>query len=128
MIANLTQHPASADQLAAGVIDLQGDALVRLKEALTFHECPSAEEVSERARFIAHLVSGDSIVAKGLKAEKAMIGGALWLMAPLVAALREHGIEPVFAFSVHVTEEIVQEDGSTRKVAMFRHTGFVPAV
>ena len=58
----------------------------------------------------------------------AMIGGALWLMAPLAAALREQGIEAVFAFSVRETEEQKQADGSVRKVAVFRHAGFVPAV
>ena len=41
---------------------------------------------------------------------------------------REHGIQPVFAFSVRETEEQKQADGSVRKVAVFRHAGFVPAV
>lgn len=57
-----------------------------------------------------------------------MIGGALWLMAPLAAELRDRGIEPVFAFAVRDTEEQIQPDGSVRKVAVFRHTGFVQAI
>lgn len=128
MIVNLTQHPASADQIAVGVIDLAGEALARLKTALTFDACPSEQEIINRAQFVAGLVGGDSILTDGLRAERAMIGGALWLMAPLAAALRERGIEPVFAFSVRETEEQKQLDGSIRKVAVFRHTGFVPAV
>ena len=57
-----------------------------------------------------------------------MIGGALWLMAPLADALRRQGIEPVFAFSVREAGEQIQADGSTRKVAIFRHSGWVVAV
>jgi hypothetical protein len=49
-------------------------------------------------------------------------------MAPLAAELRGRGIEPVFAFSVRETGEQKKPDGSVRKVAVFRHTGFVPAV
>ena len=128
MIVNLTQHSASADQIAAGVVDLTGEALNRLKMALTFDACPDEATIWARATFIGGLASGDSILTNGLYAEQAMIGGALWLMAPLAEVLRDHGIEPVFAFSVRDTEEQVQPDGSARKVAVFRHAGFVPAV
>ena len=131
MIINLTQHPASADQIATGVVDLVGDELVTLKRALTFDACPTAEEISERAEFVAELAcynglggdDGDSPMPR-----QAMIGGALWLMAPLAAELRARSVEPVFAFSVRETEEQKQADGSVRKVAVFRHAGFVPAV
>ena len=85
------------------------------------HEHDSAED---RADDAGALPEGDA----GGFALHAMIGGALWLMAPLAAALREQGIEAVFAFSVRETEEQKQADGSVRKVAVFRHAGFVPAV
>lgn len=131
MIVNLTQHPASPEQLAQGVADIpreQRDALVAL---LTFSACPDADEICDRAQDIAELAcynglggdDGDSPMPS-----RAMIGGALWLMAPLAAALRERGIEPVFAFSVRETEEHIQPDGSVRKVAVFRHGGWVPAL
>ncbi len=131
MILNITQHPASADQIAVGVVDLDGDELASLKAALTFGELPDAEEIRDRAEYIAELAA-----MNGLGGEdgddplptRAMIGGALWLMAPLAAALRLRSIEPVFAFSVRDTEEQTQEDGRVRKVAVFRHAGFVPAV
>lgn len=131
MILNLTQHPASADQIAVGVTDLTGESLAQIKKALTFDACPTADEISERAEFVAELAcynglggdDGDSPMP-----DQAMIGGALWLMAPLATELRGRGIEPVFAFSVRETVEQQQADGSVRKVAVFRHAGFAPAV
>jgi len=131
MILNLTQHPASEDQIAAGVVDLRGNELSSLKHALTFDECPVVDEIRDRAEFLAELacfngLSGDE--GDSPMPQKAMIGGALWLMAPLAAELAIRGIEPVFAFSVRASEEQQQADGSVRKVAVFRHVGFVPAV
>lgn len=96
VIINLTQAPASAEQTAAGVVDLTGAALEALKAALTVDAWPNEREIRERARFIAGLVGGDSIVAKGLRAEHAMIGVDPWLMAPLAAELRAWEVEPVF--------------------------------
>lgn len=131
MIINLTQHPASADQLAEGMVDLAGDQLADLVEALTFKTCPDRQEIIDRAEHIAELacyngLSGDE--GDSPMPQSAMIGGALWLMAPLAQALRQRGIEPVFAFSVRDTVEQVQPDGSVRKVATFRHAGWVPAI
>lgn len=141
MILNLTQHAATADQLAAGVFDLPPARRADLQSLLTFGELPDEQEILARAEQIAGLAamyasSEDHAVDDGLLPEgdaggfalHAMIGGALWLMAPLAAALREQGIEPVFAFSTRETEEHLQPDGSVRKVMIFRHAGFVPAV
>jgi hypothetical protein len=125
IILNLTQHSASADQIAVGVVDFSGAELAALRSALTFDALPGAQEIRVRAEFIAELAA---TVAAKTGARSAMIGGALWLMAPIAAALRARGIEPVFAFSVRETEEQVQSDGSVRKVAVFRHAGFVPAL
>lgn len=131
MILNLTQHPASADQIAVGVVDLAGEELASLKEALTFGELPDAREIRDRAEHIAELacmngLGGDE--GDDPFPAQVMIGGALWLMAPLAAELRARSIEPLFAFSVRETEEQKQPDGSVRKIAVFRHAGFVPAV
>lgn len=57
----------------------------------------------------------------------AMIGGAPYLMAPLERALRRVGVRPVYALSERASEEQVQPDGGTKKVAVFRHAGFVEA-
>ncbi len=131
---NLTQHAATADQIAAGVFDLPANMRTELQALLTFSELPDEQEILARAEQIAGMAAfhaDDGPLPdddEGGFALHAMIGGALWLMAPLAAALREQGIEPVFAFSVRETEEQKQSDGSVRKVNVFRHAGFVQAV
>jgi hypothetical protein len=120
-VLNLTQHSATPDQASADVVDVPAVRRAELINLLTFSELPSSGTIRDRAERIADLAAAEG-------ATSAMIGGALWLMAPLATALRQRGIEPVFAFSVRETEEQVQPDGSVRKVAVFRHAGFVPAV
>ena len=131
MIINLTQHPATADQITAGVVDLPSEAREALIALLTFASLPDAGEIRARAHDIAELacfngLGGDD--GDDPFPSQAMIGGALWLMAPLSEELRQRSISPVFAFSVRDTEEMTQPDGGIRKTAVFRHAGFVPAV
>jgi hypothetical protein len=57
-----------------------------------------------------------------------MIGGALWLMGPLTRKLKEERYLPVYAFSVRESEEEILPDGSVKKVNIFKHKGFVPAL
>lgn len=118
MILNLTQHAATPEQVAAGVVDLTGEAHASLISLLTADELPSAAQVVDMAEGIAAL-------AAGYGAPTAMVGGAPWLMAPLVDALRLRGIAPCFAFSRRESVEVAQADGSVRKTAVFRHVGFV---
>lgn len=122
-IVNLTQHPATSEQKAAGVFDLGGEWYAILKRALDFCSVPDEAFISIRALAIATIAANCRP-----RPDAAMIGGAPWLMAPLARELREHGIQPLFAFSVREAEEQVQPDGSVRKVTIFRHKGFVPAV
>lgn len=117
MILNLTQHEATPEQLAAGVEE-PGTRKGSVQALLTFRDLPSREEIAARAVALAAL-------AQGYGASAAMIGGALWLMAPLEAALRGLGIRPLYAFSVRESVEETAPDGSVRKVAVFRHKGFV---
>lgn len=118
-IINLTQHAATAEQLAAGVVDLPADQKAALQVQLTFDDIPSADNIRSRAEAVAALAEGH---------EGAMIGGALWLMGPLTAALRAAGVHPVFAFSRRESVEQIQPGGSVKKVQLFRHAGFVEAV
>jgi hypothetical protein len=118
-VLNLTMHRATPDQVAAGVIDMAGPDLAALQELLTFDLLPIRQEVEDRARRIAALVPAHFPVA--------MIGGAPWLMPFLAAALSARDVRPFYAFSVRETEEQTQPDGTVRKVAVFRHAGFVPA-
>lgn len=118
-IINLTQHAASAEQIAAGVVEPADKACVQ--KLLTFEGIPSMEELVGRAKALA-------AVASEAGAESAMIGGAPYFMAPLEWALRRRGITPLYAFSVRDSAEQVLPDGSTRKVAVFHHLGFTEAV
>ena len=141
MIINLTQHVATVDQVAAGVFDLPPSLRGDLTALLTFDTLPGVEEIKDRAHDIAlmaaMLASGadradgtDGGLAdndSGAFVLQAMIGGAPYLMAPLESALRDNGIEPVYAFSIRESVEQAQPDGSVRKVNLFRHAGFVPA-
>ncbi len=114
MIINLTQHAASSEQEAAGVVNVAERTV--LSELLTFATLPTSAGLVDRAEALADLATGYTA---------AMIGGAPYLMAALEQALLTRGIEPVYAFSVRESIEQVQADGSTRKTAVFRHVGFV---
>jgi len=122
MILNLTQHTASADQLAVGVVDLPPTDKAHLAGLLTMDALPTRQEIEARCADIATLASLHEPVAL-----QAMIGGAPWMMSALEAALMDVGIEPVYAFSVRESVDQRQPDGSVRKVAVFRHVGFVPS-
>ena len=116
-ILNLTQHAASADQAAAGVVEPQAKADVH--RLLTFETCPDRKVIQARADALA-------AIARASGEEAAMLGGAPYLMGPLEAALRAAGIRPVYAFSLRAgVEEELQSDGSVRKVQTFRHAGWV---
>ena len=122
-IINLTQHAASADQIAVGVVDLTGPERETLLNALDFLTMPSSEEIKGRAKVIADLAA----LSSG-QTGSAMIGGAFWLMAPLVEELKARNIQPVFAFSLRESSEIAMPDGSVRKTLVFRHVGWIPAL
>ena len=131
MILNLTQHPATPEQVAAGVVDLEGKNLERLKELLTFDSIEVAvKQRFDRAKQIADLVSRiklgdeDSLHEDGT-AIHVMIGGAPYLMAPLENVLMKNNRVPVYAFSVRESVEQIQSDGSVVKNNIFRHKGFV---
>lgn len=119
IIINLTQHQATPEQVAQGVVDLEPNDRDQLRALLTFEEIPSKEEIEQRAAAIASLAHWD--------ADAAMIGGAPYLMPALSAALKADRIQPVYAFSKRESVDMPQEDGSVRKVAVFKHIGFVEA-
>lgn len=117
MILNLTGVPADPEQLAAGVIDFREE---RIKQLLTFTTLPSALEletaaaliVSEATKYITEYDLQDQDV-------KVLIGGPVYLAAPLVSAAVEQGLEPVYWYSnsknlsIHhhdITEGIVRHE------------------
>jgi hypothetical protein len=115
-ILNLTQHPALPEQMEAGVFD--AEVRDELDALLTFDEPPTMDEMEYRAARLA-------FIAECAGADAAMIGGAPFFMSTLERALLVAGITPVYAFSKRVSGEVIQPDGSVRKMSIFRHAGFV---
>ena len=149
IIINLTQHSATPEQIAEGVVDLPAELRTKLAELLTFDTIPEPYDVGMRAQDIASLAitwldnqphpedygrDGDALAEAMIGGApylmcaleyEAMIGGAPYLMCALEYALLNHAIEPVYAFSQRESIEQTQPDGSVRKTNIFRHAGFV---
>ena len=117
-ILNLTQHQATQEQLAEGVFEPLQEMKKTIQNLLTFDHLPTKEEIERTAQALAWL-------ADATGAEAAMIGGAPFLMSALEERLNALNIQPLYAFSVRESVEQVQQDGSVRKVNVFRHLGFV---
>lgn len=115
-ILNLTQHQATPEQVQAGVIEPKDKK--QIQNLLTFTELPTPYEVGQAAEGLARLAEREGV-------KHAMIGGAPYLMGPLEQELRRKGIDPLYAFSTRESRGEVQPDGSIKKVAIFRHKGFV---
>ncbi len=113
MIINLTQHVGTPEQ---GVTEPPNK--LEVQDLLTFGDLPSAREIYARASALAS-------IALNTGADSAMIGGAPYLMSALESALMDVGVQPLYAFSVRESIEQTDPDGSTRKVAVFRHKGWV---
>lgn len=114
-IINLTQHEATPDQIAAGVVEPSSSAKERIKKLLTFDELPSLDELFNRSYKLAEFAETYTY---------AMIGGAPYLMRNLELALEEAGVTPCYAFSVRRSEEITLPNGAVEKKVVFRHLGF----
>lgn len=118
MIVNITQHNATPEQKNEGVVEPENKE--RVKYLLTFEDVPNKYELQQVARKLAEIASNSG-------AKRAMIGGAPYLMAHLEVALRAAEIEPLYAFSRRESVEQAQEDGSVRKINVFKHVGWVSA-
>lgn len=102
-------------------MDLPAEAREDLAKLLTFEELPTPEQLRLRSIIIA-----GQLMAYGAKpGDKVMIGGAPFFMEELSHSCRECNLVPVFAFSRRESAEQVMPDGTVRKVAIFRHLGFV---
>lgn len=119
-ILNLTQHVATPDQITAGVFEPFDKKEVQ--SLLTFDTLPLASDIMSRVK---SLVTICYLIRKAVGFDGVMIGGAAYLMGRLETALTVCGFTPVHAFTVRETVEEKQDDGSVKKVAVFRHAGFV---
>jgi hypothetical protein len=111
-IKNLTQHAPTESQVQAGVTGVDEHAL----EFLNFSTPPSVEEIETRAYALAALAAGYA---------SAMVGGAPYLMGPLVAALKSIGVQPLFSFTERKSVEKTNPDGSVVKTSVFAHVAWV---
>lgn len=125
IIINITQHTVTNDQLndlenkfqKVAMLNPEGDMF---KENLTFIRMPSKEEMIKRAKKIAN----DCHI---LGASYAVIAGAPYFMSILEKELFRLDIMPMYSFSERVSQEVIEADGSVRKVNVFKHVGFIEA-
>jgi len=120
-ILNLTQHRATPEQNAAGVVEPDEENKKLIQSLLTFEKPPDREEIYKHARLLA-------ILARKLGFHHAMIDGAPYLMHHLEKTLAGRGIQSLYAFSKREVVEETLPDGSVQKTRVFRHTGFVVGV
>lgn len=123
-ILNLTQHNPTKEQETLGVVNLPQELREEVIKLITFNEIPTKELLEDNAFIVANAVA---YYAKsfGIDNPTAMIGGAPYFMGHLEAALKAVGIKPVYAFSVRESIDEILPDGSIKKVAVFRHAGWV---
>jgi hypothetical protein len=120
-IFNLTQHDPTQSQVAAGV---QPPLLTpqERQALLDFNTPPTSADVISRAERLVEIVS-----ERCPEGATIMIGGAMWLIAPLARRLQAAGFIPLFAYSERRVREVT--DGqTTKKVVEFVHSGWVPYV
>ena len=119
-IINMTQHNPTPEQVDAGVQNASPDDQALIRSYLTFDEIPTKKQIRFRCEKLAE-------IAAKWEAKAAMIGGASWMILPLCEALYRHMITPYFAFSKRVGVEQNMEDGTVKKMQVFRHEGFIEA-
>lgn len=117
-IINLTQHAATQQQIAAGVVEPEDKEVVQ--RLLTFDAVPTAKEVSNRAADLA-------LIAMKAGAEAAMIGGAPFLMGVLERELEAQGLKSLYSFTRREVVEQPDGEGGVRKISVFKHIAFYEA-
>ena len=116
-ILNLTQHEATPQQIKQHVIEPSKEDKREIKNALSFNEIPSRDEISNR-------ITRLSFIVEKYNPTSVMIGGASFLIFPLEKKLRQKWL--VFhAFSKRVSTERKNADGTITKMSTFKHVGFV---
>lgn len=129
---NLTQHELTQEQKEdAYWVKFNSydgtNSTIEIKKLLTFECKPNINEIQERATKIADIAEGIFLQLDPEESlpHKALIGGAPYLMGALEKALKERGIQPLYAFSKRVSVETLQSDGSIIKTAIFLHEGYI---
>ena len=115
-ILNLTQHNATPDQVAAGVIEPQNKKAIQA--LITFLTAPSKEEMVTRAIELACILDQEGC-------SSCMIGGAPYFQGTLEKVLKEFGFKPLYSFTERKVVETTNEKGEVVKTATFAHVGWV---
>lgn len=123
-IINLTQHNPTPEQSELGVVNLPQPLKEKVISLITFNEIPTISLLESNAKRIAGIVS-DYAKINGIENPTAMIGGAPYFMGHLETALKAAGVKPVYAFTMRESIDEILPDGSIKKVAVFRHAGWV---
>ena len=123
---NLTQHELTPEQREFIDIECHTDRQ-KVKDLLTFTKLPTKEEIYYRALDLAAIVENIVDQDEHVDLFLVLIGGAPYLMKPLIEELKKIGVTPVFSYTDRVSVETMQPDGSVVKTQVFKHLGFVEA-
>jgi hypothetical protein len=116
-ILNLTQHKATKEQVAGGLVEPSEETKRMVQELLTFTFPPSKQTILISAKLLTQ-------IAKESGCEYALIGGASYLMAPLEKELRFARLIPVYSFTERASEEKLV-DGKVIKTNSFVHIQWI---
>ena len=125
-IINLTQHELTPEQREFIDIECHTDRQ-KVKDLLTFTKLPSKEDIYYRALDLAAIVENIIDQDEHVDLFLVLIGGAPYLMKPLIEELKKIGVTPVFSYTDRVSVETMQPDGSVVKTQVFKHLGYVEA-
>ena len=125
-IINLTQHELTPEQREFIDIECHVDRQ-KVKDLLTFTKLPTQLQILHRAVDLANIVRNIVDQDEHINLFLVLIGGAPYLMKPLIEELKEIGVTPVFSYTDRVSVETMQPDGSIVKTQVFKHLGFVEA-
>lgn len=142
-IINLTQHQATEDQVAQGIVDVSPENLAKLKALLTFPAIYTTSMLIDNARAIADLAWAEWDKNCGIAASKderplhstddayqdywyhsdkqAMIGGMPSFMKHLEQALMDKEFQVGYACTDRVSVDTPDGNGGVRKTAIFKH-------
>lgn len=135
IILNLTQHVATPDQEAQGVINLPDELRQLVINNLTFDDIPSADEINERASNIVkavvkyHVEQCDGVcLDPEHETLSVMLGGAPFLMPALESHFKAlmAPTKVLYAFSKRQSIETMSGN-EVQKTIVFKHVGFVEA-
>ena len=120
-ILNLTQHQATQEQIEAGVVQ-PAHSQEEIIDLLTYKYLPTAEEIKTK---VDALVKITTQLCEEQDCTHVMLGGAPYILSYLEFCLIQEGLQPVYAFTIRVSEEETLPTGEVVKVSKFKHLGFV---